>query len=230
MSVTHQINLSVSSSSGVVSLNGYDNETGNTEIILNSNFPAASVNTAFSLALTAANLQDVFLWSDKGGTIKTNGNATAEIQTITITGTPTGGTFALGFQGQITAPIAFNASAANVQTALQALSTIGSSNITCTGAGLPGAAVVCTFAAALAPGLQPLMTYNIAGLTGGAPAITIVRTTPGQPSNSIILTPGVPLVWGASTGYGSNPFTTNVTTASFSCTPASRLQGRILSA
>jgi hypothetical protein len=44
-----------------------------------------------------------------------------EVQRITITGTPTGGTFTLTFQGNTTAPIAYNASAATVVAALEAL-------------------------------------------------------------------------------------------------------------
>ena len=44
-----------------------------------------------------------------------------EVQTISITGSPTGGTFTLSFAGQTTAPIAYNASAATVVAALQAL-------------------------------------------------------------------------------------------------------------
>src|SRR5262249_41925037 len=51
-----------------------------------------------------------------------------EVQTVTLTGNPTGGTFTLTFSGQTTAAIAYNASAATVQSALQALSSIGSGN------------------------------------------------------------------------------------------------------
>lgn len=45
----------------------------------------------------------------------------------------TSGTFTLGYAGQLTAPIAHDANAATVQTALAALSTIGSGNVTVTG-------------------------------------------------------------------------------------------------
>ncbi len=180
------------------------------------------------MALTAANLQDVFLVSDKGMTITTNGTGTADVQTITITGTPTGGSFPVGFGDQVT-ELAYNASASAVQTALQALSSIGASNITCTGGPLPGTAVVCTFAGSLATGLKSLMTTYSGSLTGGSsPAVAITHTTPGLPQDTITLVAGVPLVWGKSAGYGTNPFAGNVTGAYVSCTPASRLQGRIL--
>ncbi len=227
MSVSHQINYSVSSSTGVVSLNGYDNETGATEIILNSTFPASSSLTAFTLALTAANLQDVFIWSDKGGTIKTNGSG-ADVQTFTPSGTVSGGSWSVAFGGQTTV-FQYNDSAATIQTGLRALSSIGSGNITCTGGPMNTTPVVCTFAGTLATGKQTLMAIYSGAITGGG-SIGVTHTTLGLPSDTIVLQPGIPLVWGTSTGYGSNPFTSNVTSATFSCTPASRLQGRILSA
>jgi YD repeat-containing protein len=51
------------------------------------------------------------------------------VQQVQLTGGPTGGTFTLSFGGQTTAAIAYNATAATVQAALQALSTIGAGNV-----------------------------------------------------------------------------------------------------
>ena len=48
---------------------------------------------------------------------------TNETQTVRVTNA-TGGTFTLTFDGQTTAPIAFNATAAAIQAALEALSNI----------------------------------------------------------------------------------------------------------
>jgi hypothetical protein len=228
MSVTHKIQTSISSDSGALGIAGYDNETGATEITVTNNYPASSSNTAWALALTAANLQSVFLLSDKGCTITTNGTGTADVQTIAITGTPTGGDFPIQFKGQVT-ELPYNAAAAAVQTALQALATIGSGNVLCTGGPLPGTPVVCTFAGALAIGLQPLMTVFSGALTGGSgPAVAVTHTTPGLPQDTIVLSPGSPLAWGKSNGYGSCPFAGNVTQAYVTCTAAMRLQGRIL--
>src|SRR5260370_18852434 len=56
-----------------------------------------------------------------------------EVQTLTITGGPTGGTFTLTFGSQTTATINWNDSAATVQTRLQALSSIGAGNALVTG-------------------------------------------------------------------------------------------------
>lgn len=115
----------------------------------------------------------------------TNAN---DVQTVSITGTPTGGTFTLTFNGQTTAGIAQNATAANVITALTALPNIGAAaNIAGTGGGLPGTPVVLTFGGLLGNQPQNLMTANGAGLTGGTtPAVTVTHTTPGTSAEKII--------------------------------------------
>jgi hypothetical protein len=60
------------------------------------------------------------------------------VQTLTTTGTPTGGTVPLSFDGRSTT-VAFNASAAAVQTALEGLPNIGTGNVVCGGGPLPTA-------------------------------------------------------------------------------------------
>jgi hypothetical protein len=114
-------------------------------------------------------------------------NANA-VQTLTETGTPTGGTFTLSYGGQTTAPIPFNASAAQVASALQALSSIGSSaNLTTAGGPFPGSAITVTFGGLLGNQPQPVMTANSAGLTGGAtPTVTPTVTTAGSTAESIV--------------------------------------------
>ena len=109
----------------------------------------------------------------------------SEVQTVTITGTPTGGTFRLTFDGQQTATIAYNAAAAAVQTALQALSTVGAGNALVTGGPGPGTPYVVTFAGALANQNVAQMTASSA-LTGGTtPAVGVATTTPGAPNQVI---------------------------------------------
>ena len=49
------------------------------------------------------------------------GQATNEVQTVTVNGSPTGGTFTLTFRGATTSGLAYNAAASTVQTALQGL-------------------------------------------------------------------------------------------------------------
>lgn len=108
-------------------------------------------------------------------------------QTLTITGTPTGGTFTLSFNGLTTAAIAFNATAAAVAAALGALTNIGPTNVEATGGALPGAAVVIKFIGLLGNMPQNLITANGAGLTGGAsPAANVAHTTLGTTAEKII--------------------------------------------
>lgn len=109
------------------------------------------------------------------------------VQTVTITGTPTGGTFTLTYNGQTTAPIAYNASAATVQAALALLTNIAiAGNVSCGGGAEPGTPVTVTFTGLLGNQPQPLMTANGAALTGGTPAIAVTSTTTGQTAEHII--------------------------------------------
>lgn len=54
---------------------------------------------------------------------------TDEVQTITITGEPTGGTFTLSFGGSTTTALAYNATPAQIQAALLAIAPIGNSAV-----------------------------------------------------------------------------------------------------
>jgi hypothetical protein len=103
--------------------------------------------------------------------------AANEVQTLTITGTPTGGTFTLTFQGQTTAPIAYNASAATVASALVALSNVNTGEVTGGGGALPGAAVTLTFSGRYAGGDVSLVMANGALLTGGTDVTATVAVT-----------------------------------------------------
>lgn len=85
-----------------------------------------------------------------------NAGATpSEIQQLTVSGTA--GTFTLTFNGQTTAPLAFNASPAAVQAALEGLSSIGSGNVVV----VSGASHVVMFTGTLAG-------TNLADLTSAA--------------------------------------------------------------
>jgi hypothetical protein len=104
----------------------------------------------------------------------------SEVQQVAITGTPTGGDFTLTYDGQTTGDIAYNAAAAAVVAALEALSNIGAGNVTGTGGALPGTPVVITFAGDLAEADIAQMTGDGSGLTGGtAPAVVVTTVTPG---------------------------------------------------
>lgn len=101
-----------------------------------------------------------------------------EVQTVTVTGVPTGGTFILRFGGQNTSAIAYNASASAVQTALQALSSIGSGNALVTGAN--GGPWTVEFAGTLGYASQALITLQTNSLTGGSsPSVSIAESQAG---------------------------------------------------
>lgn len=101
---------------------------------------------------------------------------TSEVQNIAL-GAASAGTVVYSFAGYSTGPIAYNASNATLQAALQALPSIGAGNAIVSGGPLPTAAII-TFSGGLAKqsGL-PLLTGVPTGLTGGA--LSITRTTPG---------------------------------------------------
>lgn len=108
------------------------------------------------------------------------GTNTNEVQTLTLTGTPTGGTFTLSFKGYTTGNIAFNAVAATVSTAINALSSVGTGGILVAGGALPAGPQTLTFQNQLGFAGQPLVTGSAALLTGGTtPTVSVVRTTPG---------------------------------------------------
>lgn len=111
---------------------------------------------------------------------------TNEVQTVTITGTPTGGTFTLTYAGQTTAPIAYNATAATVLAALQQLSNIRPNDLTTAGGALPGTAVTVAFGGQFAGTDVAAMTASGAGLTGGSsPAVAITTTTAGSSGSTV---------------------------------------------
>lgn len=100
------------------------------------------------------------------------------VQTVTIGGTPTGGTFTLSYGGQTTAAIAYNATSAAVQSALEALTTIGAGNVTVTGSA--GGPYTVTFVGTLKNQAIPALTASATGLTGGtSPTVTVAITSTG---------------------------------------------------
>ena len=106
-------------------------------------------------------------------------NGTDEVQNIAITGTPTGGSFTLDLDGEVTAAIAYNASALTVQNALQALSNIAAGDVECDGGALPGTSVNVRFHRLLGS-RNVTALVAVSSLTGGiAPAITITTSTAG---------------------------------------------------
>lgn len=111
----------------------------------------------------------------------TVGDGVNNIWSLVWAGTAaTGGTFTITVGGQTTAPIAYNATDAIIQAALEALSSVGAGNVlvaNTAGGPLPtNATKTLTFRRALG-GLVQTVTASAAGLTGGAPTITPTSTT-----------------------------------------------------
>jgi len=131
-------------------------------------------------ALSGLAYGDSVFLSATDGTLADADPIKDEKQTVTIGGSPTGGTFTLSFKGQTTAGIAYDAAAAAVQSALEALSTIGSGNVSVSGSA--GGPYTVEFIGALADQDVPAMTISVAGLTGGTPTGTIATSQPGVSS------------------------------------------------
>jgi RHS repeat-associated protein len=99
------------------------------------------------------------------------------VQQVLLTGSPTGGTFRLGFGGQMTGAIAYNATAATVQSALRSLSTIGPYNVLVSGPA--GGPWQVRFVATLAGTPEPELTFTNS-LTGGTnPSVSVGTTSQG---------------------------------------------------
>ncbi len=108
--------------------------------------------------------------------------AVNEVENVVLNGTVTGGTFTLTYGSQTTGAIAYNASAAAVQTALAALSNIGSGNVAVselTG-GQTGWAV--TFTGDLGGSAQAITASG--SLTGGS--VSITQAVLGAPASNEI--------------------------------------------
>jgi hypothetical protein len=107
---------------------------------------------------------------------------TNEVQTLTIGGTPTAGTFQLGLEGRNTAAITWS----NVNaTLLSAMNTaldaaFGTASVVATAGTLTAGigTILLTFGAAYARRAVPNMT-TVSALTGTAPTLAVAETTPG---------------------------------------------------
>lgn len=126
----------------------------------------------------------VFRWTGAaGGTMVrfTSPDLTANvIQYISTTGGPTGGSVRLSFDGQITGvgAIPYNATAAQVRSALEALSNIDPGDVTVTGGPWP-AQIIITFTGQYALTRVHQLKLNTNSLTGGAsPSVSIIGGTP----------------------------------------------------
>lgn len=111
---------------------------------------------------------------------------TDEVQTLTIGGTPTGGTFKLAFGGFTTAAITWSSTnatlIANIDAALEALPSIGTGGVATAAGSLTAGigTITLTFSGAnLAKLAQGLISVADNSLTGTSPTLGVTETTPG---------------------------------------------------
>jgi PKD repeat protein len=116
---------------------------------------------------------------NSGGFGPFNDMKTDESQTVRVNNA-TGGTFTLTFDGQTTAPLAFNATAAEIQSAVQALSNVGAGNATATGGPVNTANVTVSFRGSLSQTDVSQMTADASGLTGTSPTVAVNTTQQGN--------------------------------------------------
>lgn len=113
------------------------------------------------------------------------GAGTSEVQTLTLGGTPTGGTFKLAFEGYTTAAIAWtavdNTLIAAIDAALEALPSIGTGGVTVADGTLTDGigTVTITFGGNLAKLAVPTITAANNSLTGTNPTVAVVESTAG---------------------------------------------------
>lgn len=105
--------------------------------------------------------------------------STSEAQTVTITGTPTGGTFTLTLSGETTAAIAYNATASAVADALAALPSVTANDVSVTGGPGPDTPYVVAFKGQYAGENVPAMTASGSFTGGSTPAVAVTTTTAG---------------------------------------------------
>jgi hypothetical protein len=117
---------------------------------------------------------DVYLKDGLSGTAL-SAKKTNEKQTVTIGGTPTGGTFTLTFGGNTTNLILFDASAAQVQSSLEALPSIGEGNVSVTKLSW---VYTVEFIGALSEAHQTDMTKDATQLTPSG-TVTVAETVAG---------------------------------------------------
>jgi hypothetical protein len=115
--------------------------------------------------------------------------AANDVQTMTVTGTPTGGTFKLSFNGQVTSAITYSQTdatlQANVQAAMDALPNVGAGNSAVVSSG-SGTSVAITFQGLLGNIEQAALTFFQNSLTGGSsPTASFARTTRGRAAGGL---------------------------------------------
>ncbi|HBG26595.1 MAG: hypothetical protein A2Y10_16160 [Planctomycetes bacterium GWF2_41_51] len=190
-------------SAGVLTFSGYKHD---------GTALGASPTVDLTMAVdSTTTLGDVLTWLNTSeGTA-----AVSEVQTVTLgtapNNVPDGGTFTLTYGGETTAAIDWDATAAEIKTALEALSTVAVDDITVSGAMANG----ITFTYANTLGDTGLITMDSSALTDGGVVITnsIAETTKGFQVQGVLGTDAIAtlesgrlVITDAASGYSQTDF------------------------
>lgn len=146
---------------------------------------------AVTFSITGAYTIGGNAWGNGPYKVVYGGAVTNEVQTVTITGVPTGGSFKLSYAGQTTANIAYNATSAVTQTALEALSNIDPGDVTVGGGPAPATPLTVTFGGKLGGKDIAAMTASHTFTGGTTPNVAVTTPTPGLPGTAQVLPSGL---------------------------------------
>ena len=140
--------------------------------------------------------------------VQAQGNIIDNLQTLTIGGGATGGTFTLSYKGQTTAAITYSAAltAATVNTAFQLLSTVSTN---CTVSGSAGGPYTFTFGGALASDMSAVTVTNVS-LSGGTPTVSLVAQAYNIFQHDMALKIGKPSPFGDDQGVFATEYECSV--------------------
>jgi len=158
---------------GTITYSGYEAGSAGTAFSDSTTLPKVALTQSITSTTTMADILNKL-----NGT--TGGTATSEVQTLTPDTNPTGGHYHLTYGGQTTGEIAHDADNATVKAALEALSTVGTDEITVGGAASLAAGAL-TFMFDNTAGDVGMLGFDFSGLTGGTTQAgsTMVETTKG---------------------------------------------------
>lgn len=111
-----------------------------------------------------------------GTLLVVSGSDTDEVQSIETTGVPTGGTFKLRWNDEVTTDLDFDASAAEVEAALEALTNLETADVGFAGGALP-TAITVTFTGKYSGADVSQIEVAENALTGGTDPQVVVETT-----------------------------------------------------
>jgi len=160
-----------------------------------SGLPTDSIVIEFTGNLAGTDVDDLVtnstnLQGDTADVTETKKGTKAinEEQTVTITGSPTGGTFTLTYGIETTGTMGYSASAVQIEAALEALTAIDDVSVTLSGTtGLPADSFVVEFKGNLAGTDASLLTIDTTDLQGGTnPSGSVVETIKGRGLQGIL--------------------------------------------